>query len=89
MYPKSPKTLTALEQNAIERGNPEGAALRGLWGDRDFLARVADLNPQLRRTQFADFHGHGWVYRAVYKKDRRASCWTPRATWFAIPDLLT
>jgi len=32
---------------------------------------VADLNPQLTRTQFADFHGHGWVYRAVYKKDRK------------------
>ena len=67
MYPKSPRKLTAVEQDAIERGNPEGAALRGLWGDRDFLAGVADLNPQLTRTQFADFHGHGWVYRAVYK----------------------
>ena len=35
------------------------------------LERVAELNPQLRHTQFADFHGHGWVFRAVFKRDRR------------------
>src|SRR4029078_11790657 len=28
------------------------------------------LNPMLARTQFADFHGHGWVFRAVFKQDR-------------------
>src|SRR5262249_3653337 len=39
--------------------------------DPEFLDRVADLNPQLRHTQFADFHGHGWVFRAVFKKDRQ------------------
>ena len=30
-------------------------------------------NPQARHTQFADFHGHGWVFRAVYKKDRHGN----------------
>ncbi|MBI3950651.1 MAG: hypothetical protein HY314_09370 [Acidobacteria bacterium] len=29
------------------------------------------MNPKLTRTQFADFHGHGWVFRAVYKQDRK------------------
>ncbi len=32
---------------------------------------MADLNPQLEHTQFADFHGHGWVFRAVYKQDKK------------------
>ena len=35
--------------------------------------RLAELNPQARHTQFADFHGHGWVFRAVYKKDRHGN----------------
>jgi hypothetical protein len=71
MYPKEPKRLTAAQQDEIERANPEGAALRGLWSDREFLANVASLNPQLKTTQFADFHGHGWVFRAVFKRDRQ------------------
>jgi hypothetical protein len=71
MYPKEPLELDAAQQDAIERRNPEGAAKRGLWGDPTFLADVSKLNPQLEHTQFADFHGHGWVFRAVYKKDRK------------------
>jgi hypothetical protein len=70
MYPKEQKKLSASERDAIERANPEGAALRGLWSDRNFLADVATLNPKLQKTQFADFHGHGWVFRAVFKRDR-------------------
>ena len=31
---------------------------------------LTDLNSSTRHTQFADFHGHGWVFRAVFKKDR-------------------
>ena len=50
--------------------NPDETAARGNWSDPAFLARVAELNPQARHTQFADFHGHGWVFRAVFKKDR-------------------
>jgi hypothetical protein len=73
MYPKQPKQLSAPQRDALEQANPEGAALRGLWSDRDFLADVSSLNPQLKNTQFADFHGHGWVFRAVFKKDRRGN----------------
>jgi hypothetical protein len=29
------------------------------------------FNDKLRHNQFADFHGHGWVFRAVHKKDRQ------------------
>src|SRR6516165_2594443 len=28
---------------------------------------------RLKTTQFADFHGHGWVFRAVYKHDRKGN----------------
>jgi hypothetical protein len=64
-HPSADKTLEVLERN------PEGAAPRGLWGDVDFLRRVHDdVNPQARHTQFADYHGHGWNFRAVYKRDR-------------------
>ena len=40
--------------------NPEGAAVRGKWGDPNFSADVSELNPKLNDTQFADYHGHGW-----------------------------
>ena len=73
MYPKEGRKLGAAERDAIERANPEGAALRGLWSDRSFLADVSTLNPQLKNTQFADFHGHGWVFRAVFNKDRKGN----------------
>jgi hypothetical protein len=54
--------------------NPEGAAPRGLWGDLDFLRNVYDrVNPLARHTQFADYHGHGWNFRAVYKRDREGN----------------
>jgi hypothetical protein len=53
--------------------NPEAAAARGLWGDKDFLDHVAELNPQLKHTQFADYHGHGWVFRAIFKHDRKGN----------------
>lgn len=73
MYPKHQKYPTAEEYIATTMSNPEEAAVRGKWGDPEFLANVRDLNPQLQHTQFADFHGHGWVYRAVYKKDRQGA----------------
>ena len=71
MYPKEPLRLSEDQRDERQRSNPEGSALRGLWGDPEFLARVSDLNPQLKHTQFGDFHGHGWVFRAVYKQDRK------------------
>ena len=70
MYPTEQKELTAEDYMRATDSNPNEAAARGLWSDPDFLANVTDLNPHLQHTQFADFHGHGWVYRAVFKKDR-------------------
>lgn len=73
MYPEHEPEITAQEYLARTMSNPEEAAVRGLWGDPEFLANVRELNPHLQHTQFADFHGHGWVYRAVYKKDRQGN----------------
>ncbi len=70
MYPKHQKNPTAEEIIEASMSNPEESAARGLWGNPEFLARVSELNPNLQHTQFADFHGHGWVFRAVFKKDR-------------------
>jgi hypothetical protein len=71
MYPQRQPRRSADEVDAVQRANPEGAALRGKWSEREFLAEVSSLNPQLKRTQFADFHGHGWTFRAVFKQDRQ------------------
>ncbi len=64
---------TAGEVRAINERNPEAAAARGLWGDVEFLRDVYSLNGELRDTQFADYHGHGWNFRAVLKRDREGN----------------
>ncbi|MFN4241243.1 MAG: hypothetical protein ACK4E5_11460 [Erythrobacter cryptus] len=73
MWPAQQKYPTAAEVRAINDRNPEGAAPRGKWGDIDFLRNVYDLNPKLKDTQFADYHGHGWNFRAIFKRDREGN----------------
>lgn len=76
MYPKEQKNPSDEEMTQSLRKNPEAAAARGLWGDINFLEKTAELNPKLKQTQFADYHGHGWVFRAVFKKDREGNLLT-------------
>ncbi|MCB1646517.1 MAG: hypothetical protein KDI36_13745, partial [Pseudomonadales bacterium] len=73
MFPKEQKYPTDEEIRATNKRNPEGAAVRGLWADPEFMRNVSDLNPTLKNTQFADYHGHGWNFRAVFKKDRKGN----------------
>ena len=73
MYPKVQHNPTDDELVRSTLVNPEAAAARGLWGDPDIVAHVAELNPKLKHTQFADYHGHGWVFRAVFKHDRKGT----------------
>jgi len=75
MYPKEQHDPGEEERYEVALRNPEAAAARGLWSDQKFLAEVgtADFNKQLKATQFADFHGHGWVFRGVYKHDRKGN----------------
>ncbi len=76
MYPQNGQINPTQREEAekLEK-NPEGASLRGLWSDLDFLKRTgtAEFNKKLDRTQFADSHGHGWIFKAVYKKDRKGN----------------
>ena len=73
MWPAKQAYPTAAEVRAINDRNPEGAATRGKWGDVDFLRNVYDLNPTLKDTQFADYHSHGWNFRAIFKRDREGN----------------
>src|SRR3546814_304069 len=46
---------------------------RGKWADLEFLRNVYDLNDKAKDTQFADYHGHGWNFRGVFKRDREGN----------------
>jgi hypothetical protein len=75
LYPEEPLNLSAAERAQVQARNPQGAVVRGLWSDEEFLAETgtAEFNRQLENTQFADFHGHGWLFRAVFKRDRKGN----------------
>src|SRR5258708_28289676 len=55
--------------------NPEGSTAKGLWSDAEFLKKVGtpEFNSQLKNTQFGDFHSHGWLFRKVFKRDRKGN----------------
>jgi hypothetical protein len=73
MWPEKQKYPDAAEKfKALDR-NPEAASPKGKWSDLDFLRNVYDLNPDLNDTQFADYHGHGWNFRAIFKRDREGN----------------
>ncbi len=73
MWPAQQRYPTAAEVRAVLDRNPEGASPRGNWADLDFLRNVHDLNPTLHDTQFADYHGHGWNFRGVFRRDREGN----------------
>jgi len=73
-YPKKAKHPSA-DQEAVDLiANPEGANVKGDWSDSKFLKDSGDpkngLNTKLKNIQIADFHGHGWIYRYVWKHDK-------------------
>ena len=72
-FPAKQRYPTLEEQRASLDANPEGAAVRGLWSDIQFLRDVREMNAQAKNTQFADYHGHGWNFMAVYKRDRHGN----------------
>jgi hypothetical protein len=75
MYPRDQHNPTEEEKYQVSLRNPEGAAVRGLWSDPKFLEKLGspEFNSKLQQSQFADFHSHGWVFRAVYKRDRQGN----------------
>ncbi|OGP09662.1 MAG: hypothetical protein A2048_03965 [Deltaproteobacteria bacterium GWA2_45_12] len=68
-YPPHNQKLSESERAEALEANPEGAVTKGLWHDNEFLTRVWENNKKMKTTQFADYHGHGWNFRAVFKKD--------------------
>ncbi len=75
MYPKAQRNPTDEDRYQSFLRNPEAAAVRGLWSDEKFLEKLGspEFNAELQTTRFADFHGHGWIFRAVYKHDRKGN----------------
>jgi hypothetical protein len=73
MFPAEQRYPTDTQIRAINDRNPEEAAIRGKWADPEFLQDVAALNPLMEATQFADYHGHGWNFRAIFRRDRKGN----------------
>ncbi len=75
MYPKEQRHPSPTEQQRIQKRDPERTAIRGYWADVNFLEKTGtpEFNSQLQNTQFADFHSHGWIFRAVFKHDRKGN----------------
>ena len=75
MYPATQHNPSQDEEQRKLNRNPEAASLRGLWSDPDFLAQTGtpEFNSRLERTRFADSHGHGWIFRQVFKRDREGN----------------
>jgi hypothetical protein len=75
MYPPQQRNPTEEQRYQSFVRNPEAAAARGLWSDEKFLENLGspEFNAKLKTTQFADFHGHGWVFRSVFNHDRKGN----------------
>jgi len=75
MYPPQQHNPTEQQRYQSFLRNPEAAAARGLWSDEKFLENLGspEFNAKLKTTQFADFHGHGWVFRSVFNHDRKGN----------------
>jgi Uncharacterized conserved protein len=75
MYPQREHDPDESEKRKIADRNPEASAARGLWSDVEFLKKVGspEFNKTLKSTQFGDFHSHGWIFRAVFKRDRKGN----------------
>jgi hypothetical protein len=73
LYPKVQRNPTPEQLDRDGRFNPEEAASRGLWNDPKFLETVSEMNPTLKLAQFSDYHGHGWMFQKVFKRDRKGN----------------
>jgi len=60
---------------------PNAISHAGKVAGEDFLEQVgaprkgdgSTINDQLKHNQIGDFHGHGWLFRAIYKKDKQGN----------------
>ena len=72
MYPPHERKLSSerTTHQLADRQPGRDRRSRQLVRPRRFLNNVTDLNSVMNKTQFADFHGHGWVFRAIFRHDR-------------------
>jgi hypothetical protein len=74
MWPKQQQYPDIKTMHERFERNPEEAVIRGKWGDKDFSKNVhTEVNPKAKDTQFADYHGHGWNFRAIHWRDRKGN----------------
>ena len=75
LYPAKQHNPSQEEEREKLNRNPEGASVRGLWSDLEFLAQTGTsaFNAGLNNTQFGEFNGHGWLFRKVFKRDRKGN----------------
>jgi hypothetical protein len=73
MYPREGKKLSAQQVVAGAVFDPNEISLRGNWSDPEFLDALWDKNPETKHNFFGDFHSHGWVFRAVFKQDKKGN----------------
>ncbi|HSS19411.1 MAG TPA: multiheme c-type cytochrome [Pyrinomonadaceae bacterium] len=75
LYPKQQHNPTQEEEREKLNRNPEASSVRGLWSDLEFLngTGTPEFNSLLKNTQFGDFHSHGWLFRKVFKRDRKGN----------------
>jgi hypothetical protein len=73
IYPARQKHPTAEEFIRSQMSNPNESAARNNLSDPRFLENLTELNRLARHTQFADFNGHGWAFRAIFRQDRKGN----------------
>lgn len=73
MWPKVRENVPHDELIKRLNHNPEEAAVWGKWHDQEFLRNTVEVNKNNKHTQFADYHGHGWIFRAAFKMDRHGN----------------
>ena len=69
IYDTSGRPISAEAHLASQMANPNLGAIKRYTPDPDHEAGIASVNDRATRSQFADFHGHGWLFRAVFRKD--------------------
>lgn len=73
IYPEKDQKLSSEAFSQVQQRNPNESATKSRLADPEFVANLTDLNDKTKHTQFADFHGHGWAFRAVMKQDRKGN----------------
>jgi hypothetical protein len=73
LWPEKQHDPTPEELDKAGHFNPEEAAARGKWGKPEFLFEASQLNSKMKKMQTSDYHGHGWMFRRVYKQDRKGN----------------